>query len=277
MLRMGAIIAFSLALSACATQYDTATDQTRPALRRLNQIAERVMRAAGEFCDPGTKTAAGPGDAPVAAASARGGGPGEPVSSGLVADEPTGRGRPRAGRPSAPDLPPERGIMPTAIAPAAEDEAGAARSRCRYPIEVSDREMIYASTNGQRIKITEGMLAFASNDSELAFVLSHELAHDLLGHPSAIYGNGRERHRMELEADYVGIYITARAGYDVDVAAHFILRLASAFPSISEDSSYPAPTARYALLQQALREIAIKIATSAPLVPDFTTKLPRSL
>jgi len=35
--------------------------------------------------------------------------------------------------------------------------------------------------------------------------------------------------------------------------------------------------ARYALLQQALREIATKIATSAPLVPDFATKLPRSL
>lgn len=278
MVRLGAIImfaTFAIGLSACASQYDTAADQPDPAQRRLDRIAARVMRAAGEFCESGPTTAAGPGGAPAATASAHGVDLRGPASSGLRADGPADRGRPIAAKPPAPAQRSERGIMPAPVTPSAEDEVGAAGPRCRYPIEVSDRGMVYASTNGRRIRITEGMLAFASNDSELAFVLAHELAHDLLGHPGAFHGGGRQR--MELEADYVGIYITARAGYDVEVAAHFILRLASAFPGISEDSSYPAPAARYALLQRALKEIALKLATSAPLVPDFTTRLPRPL
>ncbi len=278
MVRLGAIImftTFAVALSACASQYDAAADQASPAERRLDRIAARVMRAAGEFCEPGTRTAAGPGGALATTASAHGDDPRELASPGLWADGQADRGGRTAAKPPAPAQPSERGIMPDPGTPAAEDGAGAAGPQCRYPIEVSSRGMVYASTNGQRIRITEGMLAFASNDSELAFVLSHELAHDLLGHPGAFHGGGRQR--MELEADYVGIYITARAGYDVEVAAHFILRLASAFPGIREDSSYPAPDARYALLQQALKEIALKISASAPLVPDFTTRHPRSL
>ena len=280
MVRLGAIIMFTtlaIGLSACASQYDTAADQPDPAQRRLDRVAARVMRAAGEFCESGPTTAAGPGGAPSATASAHGVHLREAASSGLRTDGPADGGRPIAAKPPAPAQPSERGIMPAPVTPSAEDEAGAAGPRCRYPIEVSGRGMIYASTNGQRIRITEGMLAFASNDSELAFVLAHELSHDLLGHPGSIRSGGRERQRMELEADYVGIYIAARAGYDVDVAAHFILRLASAFPSIGEDSSYPAPAARYALLQRALKEIALKIAASAPLVPDFTARLPRPL
>ncbi len=278
MARLGAIIvftAFAIALSACAPQTDAATAEAGPAQGRLDRIASRVMRAAGEFCESGTRTAARPGEAPAATASAHGADPNEPATSGLRAGGPTDRGRPLAAKPRAPVQPSERGIMPDPGTPSAEAELGAAGPQCRYPIEVSDRGIVYASTNGQRIRITEGMLAFASNDSELAFVLSHELAHDLLGHPGAFHGGGRQR--MELEADYVGIYITARAGYDVEVASHFILRLASAFPSIREDSSYPAPAARYASLQQALKEIALKKSASAPLVPDFTTRLPRPL
>ena len=157
--------------------------------------------------------------------------------------------------------------------PAAGTEA--ADAPCPYPVELSDRDIVYASTNGRRIRITQGMLGFASNDSELAFVLSHELAHDLLGHSAAFYDGSRQR--MEFEADYVGIYITARAGYDVDVASRFILRLAGAFPSIRDNSSYPAPAARYAMLKRAAKEIALKISSKRPLVPDFATRLPRPL
>ena len=148
-------------------------------------------------------------------------------------------------------------------------------ARCREPIEVSDRSIIYASNNGKRIRITEGMRAFASSDSELAFVLAHELAHSLLGHTWAFHGGNHQR--MELEADYVGIYVTARAGYDVETASRFILRLAGAFPNIEADSSYPTPAARYSMLERAAREIALKVSSRSPLVPDFVTKLPRSL
>ena len=163
-------------------------------------------------------------------------------------------------------------MVPNLETARAEPGNKAIAPRCRYPIEISDRSLVYASTNGSRIRITEGMVAFASNDSELAFVLSHELAHDLLGHVDTLHSGTRAK--MELEADYVGIYVTARAGYDAETASRFMLRLAAAFPDMEGDGSYPASGARYAMLERAAREIALKMSSNAPLVPNFQTLAP---
>jgi peptidase M48-like protein len=240
MIRRGAAIPLALALAACAAQLDSGTAHLAgPAQDRLDRVAARVMQAANGFCGVGTRFAVAPGGSPAAAD------PGASAEMGLVPNLETVRAEPGN----------------KAIAP-----------RCQYPIEISDRPLVYASTNGRKIRITEGMIAFASNDSELAFVLSHELAHDLLGHVGAFHGGSRAK--MELEADYVGIYITARAGYDVETASRIMLRLASAFPDMEGDSSYPASGARYAMLERAVQEIALKMSTNAPLVPNLQTLQP---
>lgn len=276
MLRLGAIMTLVVGVSACASQHGATVDQTSPAQIRLDQVATRVMRAASEFCDVGTRSAARAGHAPAARANALNAARPERGADGVRRGEATNLDRSGVARLPAPAAaPPERGMMPDPGAAPPAAGADAADARCRYPVELSDREIVYASTNGRRIRITQGMLAFASNDSELAFVLSHELAHDLLGHAAAFYDGSRRR--MEFEADYVGVYITARAGYDVEVASRFILRLAGAFPSIRDDSSYPAPAARYAMLKRAVKEIALKMSSKSPLVPDFATRRPRPL
>lgn len=276
MARLGVVMTSVVWLSACASQYGATVDATSPDQLRLDQVATRVMRAASEFCDDGTRSAVRPGGAPAAQANARKTGRSERGTMGVRGGEAANLGRPATARlPGAATSSPERGVMPDPGAAPPAAGADAAEASCPYPVVLSDRDIVYASTNGRRIKMTHGMLAFASNDSELAFVLSHELAHDLLGHAAAFYDGSRQR--MEFEADYVGIYITARAGYDVDVASRFILRLAGAFPSIRDDSSYPAPAARYAMLQRAVKEIALKTSSKSPLVPDFATRLPGSL
>ncbi len=248
MIRRGAAIPFALALAlalaACAPPIQSGADGgtahlAGPAQDRLDRVAARVMQAANGFCGVGTKFAVASGGGPAAA------GAGAPAEMGLVSNLETVRAEPGN----------------KAIAP-----------RCQYPIEMSDRPLVYASTNGSRIRITEGMIAFASNDSELAFVLSHELAHDLLGHVGAFHGG--DRAKMELEADYMGIYVTARAGYDVETASRIMLRLASAFPDMEGNSSYPASGARYAMLKRAVQEIALKMSTNAPLVPNLQTLQP---
>ncbi len=232
-------ILVALALAACATRPDSgATHFARPAQDRLDRVAARVMQAANGFCGVETRLAATPERVPAGAALG----------------------------------PSEVGLIPNLKTVRAEPGNKAITPRCRYPIEISDRPLVYASTNGSRIRITEGMVAFASNDSELAFVLSHELAHDLLGHVGAFHGGNHAK--MELEADYVGIYVTARAGYDVETASRIMLRLASAFPNMEGDGSYPASGARYAMLERAAREIALKMSSNAPLVPNFQTLAP---
>ena len=238
MLRITATIALIVSLAACAAQHDSSAYVARVAQDRLDRVAARVMQAADGFCGVETRFAVAPGGGPAAGAGA-------PAEMGLVPNLETVRAEPGN----------------QAIAP-----------RCQYPIEMSDRPLVYASTNGSRIRITEGMIAFASNDSELAFVLSHELAHDLLGHVGAFHGGNRAK--MELEADYVGIYVTARAGYDVETASRIMLRLASAFPDMEGNSSYPASGTRYAMLERAVQEIALKMSTNAPLVPNLQTLQP---
>jgi predicted Zn-dependent protease len=61
------------------------------------------------------------------------------------------------------------------------------------------------------------------DDSELAFIISHEVAHVILEHS----GPGKEaqikdkvvRQRIEIEADELGVLLMARAGFDPAAAA----------------------------------------------------------
>lgn len=233
MLRITATVPLIVALAACAAQHDSSAYVARAAQDRLDQVAARVMLAANAFCGVETRLAAG--------------------SGGTLAVS-------------------DVGLIPSLETVRAEPGNKVISPRCRYPIEIFDRANVYASTNGSTIRITQGMLTFASNDSELAFVLSHELAHDVLGHAAA--RRGGDRRRMELEADYVGIYITARAGYDIEAASRFMLRLADAFPNMEGGGSYPAPAERYAMLNRAVQEIAAKLSSKSPLVPNLQTLEP---
>jgi len=263
---LAAAVTFALAPAACEAPIQSGADGgslrgARPAQDRLDRVAARVMEAANGFCGVETRYA-GPSAEGLPARSVS-------VEAGYGPQAGASGGWPAVGGTGASA---EVGLVPSLETVRAEPGNKSIAPRCRYPIEMSDRALVYASTNGSRIRITQGMLAFASNDSELAFVLSHELAHDLLGHARAFHGGNRAR--MELEADYVGIYITARAGYDVETASRFMLRLAAAYPEMEGDSSYPASAARYAMLERAAREIALKTSSKAPLVPNFQTLEP---
>lgn len=68
--------------------------------------------------------------------------------------------------------------------------------------------------------VSVGMVRFVENDDELAVVIGHELAHRILGGRDASYPEN------ELKADELGLYLTARAGYDESVAPAFWERFA---------------------------------------------------
>ncbi len=126
---------------------------------------------------------------------------------------------------------------------------------CGYPVKLSERKGIYASTNGRRIKISRGLLRFTATDDELALVLGHELSHILLDHSGTMRGSLIKN--AELEADRLGISIVARAGYNTETAARFLPRLAKAFHYLNEpQDAYPTPAARAASIRLAIEEIA---------------------
>ncbi|MCM8766551.1 MAG: M48 family metallopeptidase [Candidatus Omnitrophica bacterium] len=175
---------------------------------------------------------------------------------------------------------------------------------CPFPfILYSDPRIgdtINAFTDGQKIYVTPGLLRFIQSDKELAFVLSHEIAHAVLDHVQKTLGNrvlgtivdiaitiatgvstqgifgdiaglvfSKE---FEKEADYLGTYISAISGYDVSDAPNFWRRIAAEYPGSTKDvflATHPSSPERYILIEKTVSEIKEKQEKGLPLVPDL--------
>ena len=118
----------------------------------------------------------------------------------------------------------------------------------RFPIVVASASSLFASTNGARVRVSRGLVEFAQSDSELAFVLAHEMAHNLRGHSALV--SAEKRFAEELEADRVGFGIISRAGYDRGAAIAILNRLGHAPGFATLDPRYPSFAARAAALSQ---------------------------
>jgi len=153
--------------------------------------------------------------------------------------------------------------------------------------------------------VYSGLLRLTQNDAELATVLGHELAHITMGHLEKRAGNqiagafggllvdvalaavgvnsqgaftrgfgnvgGRAfATEFEREADYVGAYYVARAGYDAAQAEGFWRTLAQENPKqIFFAGLHPTSPERFLLLQQTNDEIARKRRLKLALRPEL--------
>jgi predicted Zn-dependent protease len=76
--------------------------------------------------------------------------------------------------------------------------------------------------------------------------------------------------QFEREADYVGAYYAARAGYDVATAAQIWRALSLESPqSIRIAVTHPITPARFVQMQKVAAEIADKKQRHLPLVPEM--------
>jgi hypothetical protein len=172
---------------------------------------------------------------------------------------------------------------------------------CDFPAFLVMQESLNAYADGKAIAIFRGMLRFA-NDNELAIVIGHELAHNFMGHIEAgqrnnVLGTIAEiiaasrgiptqgalgsaialaySPAFEAEADYVGLYVLARAGISIQDAPKFWRRMAAANPGgISQRgmiASHPTTSARFVALEKTVQEIEAKRAAGLPLVPELKT------
>jgi len=142
-------------------------------------------------------------------------------------------------------------------------------------------------------------------DSDLATIVGHELAHVTMGHHGkqlvnaliggvsggvidgglmmgGIYTDGTFSRHLEVagerafsvaferEADYVGAYYAARAGYDIAGAENVWRALALESPdSIRLGKTHPATPVRFVQMQKTIAEIADKQRRHLPLEPDL--------
>lgn len=172
---------------------------------------------------------------------------------------------------------------------------------CDFNVRLSPDDVKNAYADGQNIVFFKGMMDFFRTDEEIALVFSHELAHNSMKHIDAkkknatigtllglvldiaaaaggvntngdfsrIGGNaGGSAYSVEFEqeADYVGLYFMAQAGYKIDDAPNFWRRMATSnSSSITIKSSHPTAPERFLALETTVKEIKDKIAKGQPL------------
>lgn len=108
---------------------------------------------------------------------------------------------------------------------------------CRSRFELRPSGEYGASADGDIVGITSPMLNFMKDDDELAAILAHEMAHNLLEHRRRLNEAGIQRGLMqqlgrnarltlatEIEADRLSIWLMANAGYDPNGAVRFWTR-----------------------------------------------------
>jgi membrane-associated protease RseP (regulator of RpoE activity) len=137
-------------------------------------------------------------------------------------------------------------------------------------IEIGDL-MLTDRARGDHFYVTSGFIRFAKTDDELALVVAHELAHRISG-MRVVPGP-----QVEIRADRLGLYLAARAGYDISVAPEFWDRVALEQPwSLSDDVEHYGWTrvpphgympSRAAAIRKIVAEIQRKIENREPLQP----------
>ena len=176
---------------------------------------------------------------------------------------------------------------------------------CAIPIAYAANQVSNASASDTRITINSGIVDLAHTDAQLALIVGHEMAHANLGHlgkqrwnqlvgtaggaaidigvlvggvstggafARQLGGFGARAYSVsfEREADYVGAYYAARAGYELAGAEEVWRRMGLASPgNILPNRSHPVTAARFVQLQKVTAEIAEKQRRHQPLEPDL--------
>ena len=170
---------------------------------------------------------------------------------------------------------------------------------CDMDVTISDSNEINAfAASGNRITVTKGMMDFAASDDDLALVVGHEMGHLSMEHLKARMGNsipgaildglllvllrvntggamaqataGAFSQDFELEADYVGLYFSHRAGFKIADAADFWRRMAIANPKAiaTGGGTHPSTPERYVAIEAARQEIEKKRDEGGEIRPE---------
>lgn len=184
-------------------------------------------------------------------------------------------------------------------------DMGGAQGECSFRFRIENKDVINAYADGKMVVVTPQIVGLTQTQEELAMVLAHEYAHNILRHPQgtgmnatggAILGavldsvagsqgisTGGAFSQLggqmavyqysvafEKEADYVGLYILARAGYDMDRGIGIWRRLTMTDPEgIYTSATHPGNAERVVAMRKTIAEIKAKKAAGQPLIPEM--------
>ena len=144
---------------------------------------------------------------------------------------------------------------------------------CPSIVQVIPSSALTAQADGKYVQLTDAIIDYAQNDEELASIIAHEMAHNILQHQYVLDVKGRSARvirQTEVEADAFSVYLMARAGFDPLAPARFWARFGKKTGhGIFSDGTHPRTKPRVAALMAAAAEIAEKQRVGAPISPDF--------
>jgi len=116
---------------------------------------------------------------------------------------------------------------------------------CDYSVLLGKNDDLNAYAGGSSIIVEKGMMRFAGDDDELALIISHELAHNAMGHVESRTANAL-----------------------LGGAPDFWRRMAIEHPeSIELRKSHPTTPERFVALNATITEIELKVSAGRPLLP----------
>jgi hypothetical protein len=179
------------------------------------------------------------------------------------------------------------------------------RVGCNYPIQLIPGDDFNAFSDGKRIVVYDGLFNHVPDDREMAVIVSHELAHNILRHVEKRQGNAAAggaagllvdiglaalgintqgaftqaameagakaySQEFELEADYLAMYMLARADFDFAAGPDLIRRMGVQDPRSQIKtyfSTHPSTPERAVAMTQTIKEIQDKVRREEALLP----------
>jgi hypothetical protein len=98
---------------------------------------------------------------------------------------------------------------------------------CGGNLSLSNSSALNAWADGKHIVVTTAMTKFARSKDEIAFVIAHEMAHNILGHShgvdktQGIFGIANSR-SVESDADKYAVRLMSQAGFRPDAGVTFL-------------------------------------------------------
>jgi hypothetical protein len=150
----------------------------------------------------------------------------------------------------------------------------------RFQLVLSRR--LNAWANGRYVQVTTRIAEYVRDDDELAAVLAHEFAHNVMRHrlrldeagvARGFFGNFGRNARLiretEAEADRLSIYLLDRAGYDPEAAVRFWSRFGPRGLSLLESPNHPHWRQRIAMFREEIDVVRQARAAGSTPVPRF--------
>jgi predicted Zn-dependent protease len=162
-----------------------------------------------------------------------------------------------------------------------------AEQGCLSRFQVVPGRSLNARADGRYVQVTTRIAEYVADDGELAAILAHEFAHNVLGHRVRLDqagvsrgflgnfgGNARRIRETEIEADRLSVYLMERAGYDPAAAARFWSRFGRRGLNFLGSPTHPNWRARILSFETEIAAIRRARAAGQTPVPGFV-RLPR--